>query len=422
MLDASYIREHADQVREAIRRKGDDADLDGWLRLDRERRELLQSSEELRAVRNRVSEEIALLKKEKKDASEPIVRMRETGARIKEMEGRLKEVEEGLESIAARIPNVPHPDVPEGDESANREIRTWGEPRRHSFRARPHWETGEALGLLDFPRGTKITGSGFPVFFGAGALLQRALIRFMIDLHRREHGYREVYTPFLVNRASMFNTGQLPKLEEDMYLAERDDLFLIPTAEVPVTNLHADEIFDEEMLPVRYVGYTACFRREAGAAGRDTRGLNRLHQFDKVELVHFVRPEESYDVLEELLGHAETVLQRLGLPYRVLLLADGDLSFASAKTYDIELWAPGQERWLEVSSCSNFEDFQARRAKIRYRPKEGKATRHVHTLNGSGVALPRLTIAFLEHYQREDGTVEVPPVLQPYMDGLRVIE
>jgi seryl-tRNA synthetase len=421
LLDPSFIRENPDQVREAVALKGDEADVDRWIVLDRRRRELQQKADELKGIRNRVSERIGQLKKEKKDASDVIVEMKKTSAEIQRMDGDIREVDEALRELAVRIPNIPHESVPVGGEGANELIRSWGEPKSISFEAKEHWEIGEALGVLDFTRAAKLSGSGFALYRRDGARLQRALIRFMIDLHTREHGYEEVYTPFMVTRMSMFGTGQLPKLESEMYLCDRDDLFLIPTAEVPITNMHADEIFAEEDLPVRYVGYTPCFRREAGAAGRETRGLNRLHQFDKVELVRFERPEVSYHALEELLSHAEEVLRRLGLAYRVIVLATGDLSFAAAKTYDLEVWAPGQEKWLEVSSCSNFLDFQARRMKIRYRQRERKGNRYLHTLNGSGVALPRHTISLLETYQREDGSVEVPEVIQPYMDGQETI-
>lgn len=421
MLDPAFIRENPDRVRDAVRVKSEKADVDGWLRLDARRREIVVRNDELRALRNRVSEEIGRKKKTKEDAAGAIAEMREVGEKIKALDDELRETEESLAEIHRWIPNVPHPSVPEGDESANEIVAAWGEPKKLPFEGKSHWELGEALGILDFGRAAKVSGSGFAVYLGSGALLQRALVRFMIDLHVREHGYREVYVPYLVNRDSMFGTGQLPKLEADMYFADRDDLFLIPTAEVPITNLHRDEIFADEELPKKYVGYTACFRREAGSAGKETRGLNRMHQFDKVELVRFTRAEESYDHLEALRADAEEVLRRLGLAFRTVVLASGDLSFASALTYDLEVWAPGQERWLEVSSCSNFEDFQARRMKIRYKPAEGKGNRPVHTLNGSGLALPRTTIALLETYQREDGTVEVPEALRPYMDGMDVI-
>ncbi len=417
MLDAAYIRANPDLVKKAVLEKGDSADIDKWLALDEQRRDYLQRGEKLKAVRNSVSEEIGALKREKKDADDKIAEMKKTSSEIQELDASLRTVEESLREISIRIPNLPHDTVPVGDESCNEHVRSWGEPVQFDFEAKPHWEIGEELGILDFARASKISGSGFALYWRDGAKLQRALIRFMIELHTREHGYEEVYTPFLVARPAMFGTGQLPKLESDMYLCGGDDLFLIPTAEVPITNAHGDEIFEEKDLPRRYVGYTPCFRREAGAAGKDTRGLNRLHQFDKVELVHFDTPERSWDALEELLGHAEEVLKRLDLAYRVVILATGDLSFASAKTYDIEVWAPGQARWLEVSSCSNFVDFQARRARIRYREADRKKNRYLHTVNGSGLALPRLTIALLERYQRPDGTVEIPEVLRPYMDG-----
>ena len=421
MLDPAFLRQNPDAVREAVRVKKEKADVDRWLELDGRRRDLLVKADELRALRNRVSEEIAGIKKAKGDGSEKIAEMRKVGGEVKALEEEIRDVEEKLRETAIWMPNVPHSSVPEGDESANRLVSTWGEPRKLPFPAKNHWELGEALGVLDFAAASKISGSGFALFLGAGALLQRALVRFMIDLHVKEHGYKEVYAPFLVDRDSMFGTGQLPKLEFDMYLAEKDDLFLIPTGEVPITNIHRDEILAEEELPILYVGQTACFRREAGAAGKETRGLNRLHQFDKVEMVRFTGADDSYDHLETLRANAEEVLRRLDLPYRVLILASGDLSFASALTYDLEVWTPGQERWLEVSSCSNFGDFQARRMMIRYRPAGGKGTRYAHTLNGSGLALPRTTIAILENYQREDGSIEVPEALRPYMDGLETI-
>ncbi len=417
MLDPAFIREHHGAVREAIQAKNDKADIDRWLVLDGERRELLQQGEQRKETRNRVSEEIGLLKREKKDADDKIAEMKTVSGEIQEIDAKLRETEDQLHDIAIRIPNVPHESVPIGDESNNELVRTWGEPRTLSFKAKAHWDLGESLGIIDFARGTKISGAGFPLFLRDGARLQRALIRFMIELHTKEHGYDEIYTPFVVSRNSMFGTGQLPKLESDMYYCERDELFLIPTGEVPITNAHADEIFADSDLPMRYVGYTPCFRREAGAAGKDTRGLNRLHQFDKVELVRFERADESWEALEKLVSHAEEVLKRLDLPYRLLTLATGDLSFAAAKTYDLEVWAPGQDRWLEVSSCSNFLDFQARRMKIRYKPEDRKQNRFVHTLNGSGLALPRLTIALLENYQTEEGRIAIPEALRPYMDG-----
>ncbi|NNE10489.1 MAG: serine--tRNA ligase [Gemmatimonadetes bacterium] len=421
MLDPALIRKEAAAVKAAIESKGDHANLDEWLALDGKRRTLLQEVEELKSVRNRVSEQIGVLKREKKSADEPIAEMKEVSQKIAAMDGDLRSIEDQIYEISIRIPNIPDESVPVGDESANRTEREWGRPAEHPFEAKTHWELGEALGILDFARSSKLSGSGFSLYWRDGAALQRALIRFMIDLHTKDHGYEEIYTPFLVSRESMFGTGQLPKMEEDMYQCRDDELFLIPTAEVPITNAHADEIFDDAELPRRYVGYTPCFRREAGSAGKETRGLNRMHQFDKVELVRFERTEDSYAALEELLGHAEEVLKRLELPYRVLTLATGDLSFAAAKTYDIEVWAPGQKRWLEVSSCSNFLDFQARRAKIRYRVADRKENRYVHTLNGSGLALPRLFIAVLETYQQADGSIAIPAALRPYLDGRRTL-
>ncbi len=421
MLDPALIRREPDAVKAAIERKGDHANVDEWLSLDGKRRNLLQEVEELKSVRNRVSEQIGALKRDRKDADEPIAEMKVVSQKIAAMDADLRVLEEQIYEISIRIPNLPDDSVPVGDESANRTEREWGTPAELPFEAKTHWELGEALGILDFVRSAKLSGSGFSLYWGDGAALQRALIRFMIDLHTKDHGYEEVYTPFLVSRESMFGTGQLPKMEEDMYQCRDDELFLIPTAEVPITNAHGDEIFDDADLPRRYVGYTACFRRESGSAGKETRGLNRMHQFDKVELVRFERTEDSYAALEELLGHAEEVLKRLELPYRVLTLATGDLSFAAAKTYDIEVWAPGQKRWLEVSSCSNFLDFQARRAKIRYRVADRKENRYVHTLNGSGLALPRLFIAVLETYQQADGSIAIPAALRPYLDGRRAL-
>jgi seryl-tRNA synthetase len=324
-------------------------------------------------------------------------------------------VETATDELLLGIPNTPNPAVPEGGEESNRTVRTWGEPRTFDFAPRPHWDIAADLGILDLPGGAKVAGSGFPAYRGMGARLQRALVSWMIDLHTEEHGYTEVSTPFLVNRASMTGTGQFPKFEDDAYVLPADDLSLIPTAEVPVTNLHRDELLAPDRLPIAYVAYSPCFRREAGAAGKDTRGLLRLHQFEKVELVRFERPERSEEALEELTGHAERVLQRLGLPYRVLLLAGGDLGFSSSMTYDLEVWAPGVDRWLEVSSCSNFVDFQARRAGIRFRPAAGEKPEFAHTLNGSGLALPRTVVAILENGQQPDGSVVVPEVLRPYL-------
>lgn len=416
MLDLRFIRENPELVRKAIQSKRERADLDRLLELDEERRRLLTESEQLKHERNVVSQEIARKKKAGQSAEQDIERMRQVGERIKALDARLQEIEKQMHDILVWIPNIPHPSVPEGaDESENVEVRRWGEIPEMDFEPRPHWEIAERLGLVDFARGSKISGSFFVSFRGMGARLERALINFMIDLHVQKHGYTEVWPPALVRRETMFGTGQLPKLEEDMYLVEQDDLFLIPTAEVPVTNLHKDEILNGAELPIKYVAYTPCFRREAGSYGRETRGLIRIHQFDKVELVKFVEPSTSYDELESLVRDAEEVLQLLKLPYRVVKLCTGELSFAAAMCYDLEVWAPGVKRYLEVSSCSNFEDFQARRANIRYRPKDGGKTQFVHTLNGSGLALPRTVIAILENYQTDEGTVVVPEVLRDYV-------
>ena len=421
MLDMKFVRENEAVVREALRRRGSDYDLDGLVRLDQTRRRLLTEVEALKNERTVLSKEIGQRRKAGADTSETQAAVRSIGDRIDALDAEVRTVEEERDARLMRLPNVPHASVPEGrDSSHNVEVRRWGEARAFPFVPKPHWDIGTALGIVDFERATRMTGAGFPLFRGPGARLQRALIDFMLELHVKEHGYTEIAPPFLCNTASMTGTGQLPKMAEDMYHVPSDDLWLIPTAEVPVTNLYREEVIPEP-LPVYLTAYTPCFRREAGAAGRDTRGLIRVHQFDKVEMVKFVEPETSYDELESLVKNAEDVLQRLGLPYRVLMLCAGDLSFAAAKCYDLELWAPGQNAWLEVSSCSCFEDFQARRAGIRYRTRQGKPA-FVHTLNGSGVALARLVVALLENGQREDGTVDLPEALWPYMGGLRRIE
>ena len=381
--------------------------------LDRDRRALLAAIEEKKAERNTASQEVAARKRARENADELIVRTRSLGDEIAAMEKSYADAFGELERIQYDLPNIPLPEVPEGGEEANVIVRSWGEPRG-SEGVVPHWEVGERLGILDLRRGAKITGSGFIVMRGIGARLVRALMSFMLDLHTREHGYEEVWVPFLVNRQSMTGTGQLPKFEDDAYVAT-DDLFLIPTAEVPVTNLYRDEVIEGSALPMGMTAYSPCFRREAGAHGKDTRGLIRVHEFDKVELVRFATPESSAAEHELLTRQAEEVLRRLGLPYRVVLLAAGDTGFASAKTYDLEVWAPGVEKWLEVSSCSTFTDFQARRSNIRYRPARGEKPRFIHTLNGSGLAFPRTIIAILEHYQRPDGAVTVPEALRPYL-------
>jgi seryl-tRNA synthetase len=424
MLDLRLIRQDPDAVRARLATRGKpeetDAAVGRVLELDAERRALVSEGDDLKARRNAVSLEVGARKKRGEDAGDLVAEMRRVNDRIREIDTRLREVEAELEDLLLSIPNTPDPSVPEGGEEANRVVREWGERRSFDFIPRPHWEVASELGILDLAGGAKVAGSGFPAYRGLGARLQRALTGFMLDLHTREHGYVEVETPFVASRAAMTGTTQLPKFEDDAYRIESDDLFLIPTAEVPVTNLHREELLDGARLPIAYTAYSPCFRREAGAAGKDTRGLLRLHQFDKVEMVRFERPEDSDEALERLTGHAERVLQLLGLPYRVLLLAAGDLGFGSAKTYDLEVWAPGVGKWLEVSSCSTFRDFQARRASIRFRPEPGAKPEFAHTLNGSGVALPRTVVAILENGQQEDGSVVIPEVLRPYMGTDRI--
>jgi len=423
VLEPKFIRSNIDTVRSAIGNKGEKVDLDEYLALDEERRSMLTEADELKAERNRVSKEIAEAKRGGGDPVKKIESMRGLSQRIKEMDDRLKAIEERTSNLLMWFPNVPHPSVPVGrGEDDNVIVRYWGEKAELDFQPVPHWDIGEALDLVDFKRASVIAGSNFSLFKGLGARLVRGLVGFMLDMHTRRHGYTEIWPPSLANRDSMAGTGQLPKLEEDMYLCSVDDFFLIPTAEVPLTNMHRGDTIDGDRLPVCYAAYSPCFRREAGSYGKDTRGLNRVHQFDKVELVKFVEPETSYTELESLVGNAEAVLQALGLHYRVNLLCTGELSFAAAKCYDLEVWSPGQKRWLEVSSCSNFEDFQARRAGIRYRPSTGSKTRYVHTLNGSGVALPRTIVAIMETYQTGDGKLRVPEALVPFLDGVEVIE
>ncbi len=422
MLDLKYIRNNVEKVKHAIALKNDKADVDKLIELDSKKRNILIEVEDLKHQRNKVSEEIGNMKKQKQDASDVIAKMREVSDKIKKLDENVKTYDEQIYYIHIRIPNIPHPSVPEGkDESANVEVKRCGKLPEMDFQPEAHWEVGEKLGIIDLAGGSKVSGSFFINYVGLGARLQRALIFFMLDLHIKKHGYTEVYPPYIVNRESMFSTAQLPKMEEDMYHVAVDDLFLIPTAEVPVTNLLRDQLLKGENLPIYYTAYTPCFRREAGTHGKDTRGLIRVHQFDKVEMVKFVKPETSYDELEKLLGNAEEVLQLLELPYRVLTLATGDLSFAAAKCYDIEVWAAGIGKWLEVSSCSNFEDFQARRANIRFKPDPSSKPEYVHTLNGSGLALPRTVIAILENYQTDEGTIIVPEVLREFM-GTDVIK
>lgn len=420
MLDVKFIRENTDKVKEALKAKNVDVDIVGFLKLDETRREFIAKIDSLRALQNKTNEEIVAIKKQKADASEKIAEMRDVSRQLKELEEEFRPIKEEFDSRLLYFPNIPHESAPVGGESENEVVRHWGDKPEFSFKPKDHIELAEKLSMMDFKAAAKLTGSGFALFKGQGALLERALINFMLDLHVCEHGYTEVSPPFVVNRASMTGTGQLPKMEEDLYKLPEEDYFLIPTAEVPVTNIQRDTVIKEEDLPIKYVAYTPCFRREAGSYGKDTRGLMRLHQFDKVELVKFVKPEDSYAELESLLANAEKVLQLLNLPYRILNLATGDMSFAAAKCYDIELYAAGLDRWLEVSSCSNFEDFQARRSNIKF--KGGAKKQIVHTLNGSGVALARLVIAIMENYQNEDGTITVPEVLRKYMHGKEKIE
>ena len=417
------LREQVDLLRDAMRRRGANEGMlqliDHGESLDRERRTLIQAVEERKAARNANSQEVARRKKAKESADDLITRGRELGDEIARLEVELDATEGRLRTILLELPNVTLPEVPAGGEECNRIVREWGTPRDASG-VKPHWEIGASLGIIDLERAAKISGSGFVAYRSLGARLVRALINFFIDLHAREHGYEEVWPPVLVNRATMTGTGQLPKFEEDAYAVKGDDLFLIPTAEVPVTNLYRDEILDAELLPKGFVAYTPCFRREAGSAGKDTRGILRTHEFDKVELVRYATPESSAEQLELLTRHAETMLERLGIAYRRKLLAAGDTGFSSAMTYDLEAWAPGVGAWLEVSSCSNFTDFQARRANIRFRQAKGEKPRFVHTLNGSGLALPRTIACILEQHQRPDGSVAVPEVLAPYMGTDRI--
>ena len=422
MLDVRFLRENTDFVAERLILRGDKIDLGPFMRLDTERRELLSATDDMKALRNKESEQIGRMKKAGEDAKKRMEAVRKLGEKIKANDERIKAIEDELNDFLLTLPNIPHESVPVGeDESANKIVRTWGEKPEKSFKVLPHWDLGEMLGILDFPRAARMAGSRFSVMVGAGALLERALSAFMLDLHTREHGYREVLTPFMVNSDSMIGTGQLPKFADDLFSVEGGQYYLIPTAEVPVTNLHREEILKEEDLPVRYTSHSPCFRREAGSHGKDTRGLVRLHQFNKVELVKFCRPEDSYEELESLTVDAEEVLKRLGLHYQVTSLSTGDLGFSATKTYDLEVWLPGQDAYREISSCSNFEDFQARRAMIRYRPTKGKGTRFVHTINGSGLAVGRCLVAILENFQEEDGSVVVPEVLRPYMNGMERI-
>ena len=418
MIDVRRLRSDPDGSRASLARRGDPGvleQLDRILALDRTRRELLTRTETLKAERNAASDDVARRKKQREPVDELLAELKASGDEVKRLDAEVRGVDAELDAAVLLVPNFPLDGTPDGDASANRVVRSWGEPPAFAFQPRPHWELGASLGLFDLPAGAKIAGSGFPLFRGAGARLGRALASFMLDLHTREHGYVEIAPPLLVTRAAMTGTGQLPKFADELYSVPADELFLIPTAEVPVTNIHRDEILDGARLPIGYCAWTPCFRREAGAHGKDTRGLIRVHQFDKVELVRFVAPDQSDAEHHGMTGHAEAVLQKLGLPYRVVELAAGDTSHASARTFDLEVWAPGVEAWLEVSSASTFTDYQARRANIRYRPEPGAKPEFVHTLNASGVAFPRCIVALLENGQQPDGSVRLPDALVPYV-------
>jgi seryl-tRNA synthetase len=422
MLEIKYLRQKLSTVQKALKTRGHRADLKAFQKWDDERRDVLQEIESLRHERNVVSDRIAEMKKAGEDAEAIVVEMRVVSSKIKDLDKKLSESQEAIDDFLMGLPNIPHATVPIGkDETENSEIRKVGAIPEFEFEPQPHWEIGSRLKILDLDRASRITGARFPLYFGAGARLERALINFMLDTHIAEHGYLEVLPPFIVNRESMTHTGQLPKFEEDLFKLSGWEYFLIPTAEVPVTNIHQGETLDEDQLPIRYVAYTPCFRSEAGSYGKDTRGLIRQHQFNKVELVKFSRPDASYDELESLLDNAESILKKLDLPYRVVELCTGDLGFSAAKTYDIEVWMPSQGVYREISSCSNFEDFQARRANIRFKPKGIKGTALVHTLNGSGLAVGRTFAAILENFQQADGSVNIPKGLQPYMAGIQKI-
>ena len=414
MLDIKLIRENPELVRQALEKRGDTFALENILEADEHHRHLLRQVELLRSQHNQISKQLGTTKEK---PPQLIAEMRKLGEQISALQQETSQVKANLESLLLELPNIPHISVPLGkNESNNIVVRTWGEPREFSFKPLPHWELGEKLGIIDFQRGVKLSGTRFYVLKGLGAHLQRALISFMLDLHVTEHGYKEIYPPFMVKRECMVGSGNLPKFSDNLYHDDEDDFWFIPTAEVPLTNLHRDEILDAKGLPLHYVAYTACFRREKMAAGKDTRGIKRGHQFDKVELYKLTEPEKSDEELEKLVANAEDVCRRLAIPHRVIQLCTGDLGFAACKTYDIEMWAPGSAEWLEVSSCSNCSDFQARRTNIRYRPERGSRPCFIHTLNGSGLALPRVFIAVLENYQQPDGTILVPEVLQPYLN------
>lgn len=422
MLELKFVRQHLDIVQNSILKRCKSADIEGFQIYDVKVRAILTEIEELRHHRNVVSDKIASFKKKGEEATSLVLEMREVSAKIKKLDSELSENEEKINRILLEIPNIPHSSVPEGkDSSDNPIVRSVGEPPSFKFEPKSHWEIGEELKVLDFERASKITGARFPLYIGAGAKLERALINFMLETHTTQHGYTEILPPYIVNRQSMTSTGQLPKFAEDLFKLEGWDYYLIPTAEVPVTNIHQNEVLDESLLPVLYTAYTPCFRSEAGSYGKDTKGLIRQHQFNKVELVKFSKPETSYDELEKLLNDAETILKRLGLPYRIVSLCTGDLGFSAAKTYDIEVWMPSQGVYREISSCSNFENFQARRGNIRFRRKGKKGSEFVHTLNGSGLAVGRTFAAILENFQQEDGSVIIPEILKSYMGGMERI-
>ncbi|SMP58242.1 serine--tRNA ligase [Anoxynatronum buryatiense] len=423
MLDLKRIRNELETIKAAMERRGEaEVDLDAVVALDEKRRSLLQEVEQMKSEQNAVSREIPRLKKEGQDTAEIMAKMKDLSARIKDLDAEVAQVDSELYELMLRIPNVPHPDVPQGEtDDDNVEVRQWGTPRTFEYETKAHWDLGTDLDILDFERAAKVTGARFVLYKGLGARLERALINFMLDLHTEHHGYQELMPPFMVNRQSMTGTGQLPKFEEDTFRVPQKDYFLVPTAEVPVTNIHRDEIIPEESLPLCYAAYTPCFRSEAGSAGRDTRGLIRQHQFNKVEMVKFTTPETSYAELESLTANAEEVLKQLGIPYRVVKISTGDLGFTAAFKYDVEVWMPSYNRYVEISSCSNFEDFQARRANIRYRPKEGGKVTFLHTLNGSGLAVGRTLAAILENFQQPDGSVVIPEVLRGYMGGVERI-
>ncbi|TDY60519.1 seryl-tRNA synthetase [Aminivibrio pyruvatiphilus] len=422
MLDIRWIRSNADEVRQFLADRNNDMDIGPLLGLDEERRLLLTETEELKARRNEGSRKVGAARARGEDASAAMEEMRVIGDRIKDIDARISEIDEKISDMLLSLPNRPHDSVPVGkDENDNPEVRRWGEPKQFSFEPKPHWDLGEALGIMDFEKGASLAQSRFTVLKGLGARLERALLNFMLDLHTEKHGYLEVQPPFMVSSKTMRGTGQLPKFADDLYKCENDDLWLIPTAEVPLTNLHAEEILEEGQLPLYYTAYTPCFRREAGAYGRDVRGMLRQHQFDKVEMVKLSSPESSYDELEKLTDNAEEVLRALGIPHRTICLCTGDMGFGSSKTYDVEVWLPSQHKYREISSCSNCEDFQARRMNTRFRPADGGKPRFVHTLNGSGIAIGRALIAVLENFQREDGSIGIPEVLVPYMGGVTEI-